>query len=118
MKVLTWLKDKALWVLGGVVAVLAIMFAVNYEKDKLEKLKAKTRAKLSQASEKEQTVASLEGQAQSLETAEEIIDGRITKIDKNLAKVSRGCNGSATDMADRFNAIYSRDSSPPGSPGH
>jgi len=37
--IVTWMKKYALWILSGIASILAIIFAVKYEKEKVKQLK-------------------------------------------------------------------------------
>lgn len=110
MKVLNWLKDKALWILGGIALVLGVIFAVKYERDKLAVLKNKAAAKwkLAQANEHDKETARLEGVDEGLVSKEKLVDDKVVFIDKKLQEVEKDVQDrDAKAVADRFNDLYS-----------
>ena len=110
MNILNWLKDKALWIFGGIAVVLAVIFAVKYERDKIAVLKSKTIAKwkLAQATAHDKETARLEGVDEGLVAREDMVDDNVVYIDKKLQEVEKDVEGrDAKAVASRFNDLYS-----------
>lgn len=107
MPVLTWLKDKALWIVGGIVLTLGIIFAVKFERKKIDRLKDKANKRLDEIHENDKKLAELEGQDKGLAKAEQYVEENIKELDKDLAKVEDDVEGrTADEVAARFNAMY------------
>lgn len=106
MKALTWIKEKILWILGGVGFVLGAIFAVKYEKQRIEKLKMKAQL-LKKVSENERAIIYAEGKDKGLERAEQVADLKVERASRVIDQLAREVpRRSADEIADRFNAMY------------
>jgi len=113
MKVLNWLKDKALWILGGIALVLGVLFAVKYERAKIVAMKNKAMAKwkLSEANEHDKESARLSGVDEGLASKEQVVEDNVVVIDKKLQEVENDVESrDAKAVAGRFNDLYSGNS--------
>ena len=110
MKMLNWLKDKALWILGGIAVFLGVIFAVKYERSKILAMKNKAMAKwkLSEANVLDKEAARLAGVDSGLVAKEEMVDETVVSIDKKLQEVKSNVDArDVREVAERFNAMYS-----------
>ena len=107
MTVLTWLKDKALWLVGGIVLALGILFAVKFERKKIDTLKNKSISKVKEADKNAVAIAKLQGREQGLSEAESIIEDDIDTLDQSIEATRSDANGrTADEVATKFNDLY------------
>jgi uncharacterized protein HemX len=105
-------KKYALWVLGGLVAILAVILGISYERQKIQKLKQKSLEGQRLRLEKEAAAAkALRDVAlqreEKLANEETKIDKRIEAIDEEIAAVQDEVEEMSTDeMVDEFNSLY------------
>jgi hypothetical protein len=116
MKILIWIKDKAVWMLGFLVALLGVLFAVKYERKKIEILKRTRQIDTARQAiemehhKKESTKAEeaiLAGKDESI--AKEIQEGKdeIKKIKDEIKEMDND------EIVSEFNVFYGRTSRVP-----
>jgi len=121
MKVLSWMKAKVLWVLGGIVLFFGALFAVKHERQRIEKLKMKAQL-IKEVAENKRAIAYVEGKDEGLERAEQVASIEVVKAKQLLEQLEKEVpRRSANEIADRFNLVYGRKhnnvvSSSPGDP--
>ncbi len=108
MKVLRWLKAKMLWVLGGIILVFGAIFAIKYEKQRIDKLKMRAQL-IQEVAENKRVIAYAEGKDKGLERAEQVAAVEVSKAKQLLDQLEKEVPGrSADEIANRFNHIYGR----------
>jgi len=108
MKVLTWLKNNFLWVLGGIAALFAVIFAIKYERDKVGVYKAKRLMSkhLGAAEGLRDAVSNYDEEDTELVEAERKIDTVIVDLESEMKEVERDVKDrDAQEVADRFNEL-------------
>lgn len=109
MKALKWIKEHLVWILGGIIAVLAAILAVSYEKDKA---KAVYLGKKMDALKVEKTrIEKLRSDTDEVVEEHDKTQKRIAeesaKIDTEIEKVRNEVKELSTDeVVDRFNRLY------------
>lgn len=105
-------KKYALWILGGVAAVVAIILGISYERKKIHLMKQSSWEGQQLKLEKEAAAAkalrdvSLQ-QEKKLANKETEIDKRVEVIDEKIAVVQDNVKGMDTDeMVNEFNSLY------------
>lgn len=109
MKALLWVKKYALWVLGGLVAVAGVLFAVKYEKEKVGSLKrrveiAKAKGSIAVSKEKKEEAVR---QEKERALADRVLVESIKKREQEVAAVREKAQESTSgEAAKRLNEIY------------
>jgi type II secretory pathway pseudopilin PulG len=109
MRALKWIKEHLVWILGGIIAVLAAILAVSYEKDKT---KAVYLGKKMDALKVEKTrIERLRSDTDEVVGEHNKTQKRIAKesnkIDTEIEKVRNEVKELSTDeVVDRFNRLY------------
>jgi hypothetical protein len=112
MDIWQWVKEKLQWIVGGVIVVLAIIFAVKYEKTKIASWKHRTVAnhKLDQVRQSMEKTAELKAREEELRRQDELAETHVMLIDNKLQEVAKDVEKrTADEVADRFNELYAND---------
>lgn len=113
MKLWTWLKDKATWIVASIVLAFGIFFAVKYERKKIDDMKKQAKKTLDGVGSTERELGQLEGKDAVLTEMESNVDKDVEAIDKEMSELNRLTKKeSANEVADWFNDNYA---STPGS---
>lgn len=117
------IKKYALWILGGIVAVAAILLGISYERKKIHLMKQKSlegqQLRLEKEAAAEKALRDVSLQREKELAKEEVkVDKRIENIDEKIAATKDEVREMSTDeMVDEFNSLYSRSSPLNISPG-
>jgi hypothetical protein len=111
MKAFKWIKEHLIWILGGIIAVLAAIWAVSYEKDKAKAvyLGKKMDALKVEKTRIEKLRSDTDEVVEEHDKAQKRIAEEAKKIDTEIEKVRNEAKELSTDeVVDRFNRLYGK----------
>jgi len=109
MKALKWVKEHLVWILGGIIAVLAAILAVSYEKDKAKAvyLGKKMDALKVEKTRIEKLRRGTDKVVKEHDKTQQRIADESAKVDTEIEKVRNEVKELSTDeVVDRFNRLY------------
>ena len=110
-KVWTWIKERALWILGGLATVLGAILFLKYERDKIGKLKDDAtiaRATREVAVLEAKVEARIERDGQLAKEDKDLTE-RIAELKREAVAVREEVKGrSNAEVVARFNQLYNR----------
>jgi hypothetical protein len=108
--VLKKIKDKIVWILGGIIALLSLILAIEYEKKKIQKLKNET---IMVKSKNEIAISGVEsgevnGREEILKTQDNVVQEKLKKDTQEILDAKKPKDRTIFDIADGFNNYYGR----------
>lgn len=108
--ILIKIKDKIVWILGGIIAILGIILAVDYEKKKIKKLKTelimvKTKNELGLS---EVHSGEVKGREEILKKQADALKQKIEQDSQEITDAKKVVDRSITDIVDGLNKRYGR----------
>jgi len=115
--IVTWMKKNALWILSGIASILAIIFAVKYEKEKVKQLKIDHEIEKNKAEtiklecERDKILdheTELSKQDATIQESVEAINKKLLELETERKKLDEDLDKEKTSeqISDEFNSRY------------
>ncbi len=108
--VLKKIKDKIVWILGGIIAFLGLILAIGYEKKKIQKLKNES---IMVKAKNETAILGVEsgevkGKEEILKAQDEAMQEKLKEDTQEILDAKALKDRTAFDIADTLNKYYGR----------